>query len=121
GQPTIQLSRAVRLGGGAMQARFGLVVMQAAACAGAVLFSTHAFAAGGAFAVDDAGIDDVGACKVESWISMASNTDLAAVSTPACVVPLFLPTELGVQAARVRADGEWSTSLTPKAKMTLVK
>jgi hypothetical protein len=86
-----------------------------------VLAASSAHAAGGAFAVDDAAIDDVGACKVESWISLASNTDLAAVSTPACVIPLFLPTEIGVQAARARADGEWSTSLTPKAKMTLVK
>jgi hypothetical protein len=97
------------------------IVRLAATFAGLMLMSAAAQAAGGAFAVDDAAIDDVGACKVESWISLASNTDLAAVSTPACVIPLFLPTEIGVQAARVRADGEWSTSLTPKAKMTLVK
>jgi uncharacterized protein (PEP-CTERM system associated) len=58
---------------------------------------------------------------VESWISLASNTDLIAVSNPACVVPLFLPVEIGLLAARVRADGEWSTGLLPKAKMTLVK
>jgi hypothetical protein len=97
------------------------IVRLAATFAGLMLMSVVAQAAGGAFAVDDAAIDDVGACKVESWVSLASNTDLAAVSTPACVIPLFLPTEIGVQAARVRADGEWSTSLTPKAKMTLVK
>jgi len=93
----------------------------AAAFAAAMLLSSDASAAGGAFAVDDAGIEDVGACKVESWISLASNTDLAAVTTPACVVPLFLPTEIGLQAARVRTDGEWSTGLTPKFKTTLVK
>src|SRR5215213_6370663 len=93
----------------------------AAAFAAAMLLSSDASAAGGAFAVDDAGIEDVGACKVESWISLASNTDLAAVTTPACVVPLFLPTEIGLQAARVRTDGEWSTGLTPKFKATLVK
>jgi hypothetical protein len=92
-----------------------------AGLAALVLLSGHARAAGGAFAVDDAAIDDVGACKVESWIALASNTDLAAVSTPACVVPLFLPTELGLQAARTRTDGEWGTSLTPKFKATLVK
>ena len=97
------------------------IVRLAATFAGLMLMSAAAQAAGGAFAVDDAAVDDVGACKVESWVSLASNTDLAAVSTPACVIPLFLPTEIGVQAARVRADGEWSTSLTPKAKMTLVK
>lgn len=91
-------------------------------CAATALLSVgHANAAGGAYAVDDVAIDDVGACKVESWISLASNTDIAAVSTPACVVPLFLPTELGLQAARTRTDGEWATSLTPKFKTTLVK
>jgi len=96
--------------------------VRACAFAAGIAFAiSEARAAGGAFAVDDAAIDDVGACKVESWISLASNTDLAAVSTPACVVPLFLPTEIGVQAARVRTDGEWGTNLTPKAKMTLVK
>ena len=104
-----------------MQAHFKWLVAGVAALAAVVLLSSHAHAAGGAYAVDDAAIDDVGACKVESWVSLASNTDLAAVSTPACVVPLFLPTEIGVQAARVRTDGEWGTSLTPKAKMTLVK
>ena len=104
-----------------MQAKFRLVVALMAGFAAVALPSDRAHAAGGAFAVDDAAVDDVGACKVESWVSLASNTDLAAVSTPACVIPLFLPTEIGVQAARIRADSEWSTSLTPKAKMTLVK
>jgi hypothetical protein len=101
--------------------RISKLIAPIAACAAAILFAGHADAAGGAYAVDDAIIDDVGACKVESWISLASNTDLAAVSTPACVVPLFLPTELGLQAARVRTDGEWSTGVTPKFKTTLVK
>jgi len=96
-------------------------VLALAFAGGIAIAASAAHAAGGAFAVDDAAIDDVGACKVESWISLASNTDLAAITTPACVIPLFLPTEIGLQAARVRTDGEWSTSLTPKAKMTLVK
>jgi hypothetical protein len=96
-------------------------IVLSAGLAASLLLSGHARAAGGAFAVDDAGIDDVGACKVESWIALASNTDLAAVSTPACVVPLFLPTELGLQAARTRTDGEWGTGVTPKFKTTLVK
>ena len=97
------------------------LTVRAGACAAILLLAGHAHAAGGAYVVDDAAIDDVGTCKVESWISLASNTDLAAVSTPACVVPLFLPTELGLQAARTRTDGEWGTSLTPKFKTTLVK
>jgi hypothetical protein len=104
-----------------MRAAFKVIVALAAGLAAAVLPSRQVSAAGGAYVVDDAAIDDVGACKVESWISLASNTDLLAVSNPACVVPLFLPVEIGVLAARVRADGEWGTTVLPKAKMTLVK
>jgi hypothetical protein len=104
-----------------MRAIFRSIAARAAGLAAVLMLSGYAHAAGGAFAVDDAAIDDVGACKVESWISLASNTDLIATSNPACVVPLFLPVEIGVLAARVRADGEWSTGLLPKAKMTLVK
>jgi len=105
-----------------MRANLKLLVGRvAAALAALMLLSSHGHAASGAFVVDDAAIDDVGACKVESWVAPASNTDFAAVSTPACVVPLFLPTELSVQAVRFRADGEWSTALAPKAKMTLLK
>src|ERR1044071_2151042 len=106
-------------GGGTMRGKFRFITAHMAGLAAAVLLSSQAFPAGGAFAVDDAAIDEGGACKVESWLSLASNTDLIAVSNPACVVPLFLPVEIGVLAARVRADGEWSTSLLPKAKMTL--
>src|SRR5207253_7603785 len=109
------------LGGGTMRTKFRFVAARISGLAAFLMLSGYAHAAGGAFAVDDAAIDDVGACKVESWISLASNTDLIATSNPACVVPLFLPVEIGVQAARVRADGEWSTGLLPKAKMTLVK
>jgi hypothetical protein len=97
----------------------GVAIVFAVALAFAA--GNQGYAAGGAFAVDDAAVDDPGACKVESWISSASNRDVAAVSTPACVLKLFLPTEVGVQAARSRADGEWSTSLTPKAKMMLLE
>lgn len=104
-----------------MRANLKLLVAWVAAFAALVLLSSHGHAAGGAYFVDDAAIDDVGACKVESWVALASNTDLAAVSAPACVVPLFLPTELSVQAVRFRMDGEWGTALAPKAKMTLVK
>jgi hypothetical protein len=91
----------------------------ASAIAAASLFGGTAHAAGGAFAADDAGIDEPGSCKVESWISSASNRDFAVVSVPACVVKLFLPTELGLQAARTRVGGEWGTSVTPKAKLMI--
>ena len=86
----------------------------------AALNSGAAQAAGGAFVVDDAAVDEPGACKVESSAAFASNQDFAGVSTPACVIPLFRPVELGVVIARTREGGEWGTSLTPKAKMNIL-
>jgi hypothetical protein len=98
----------------------GLTLSAFLLAAGAVLLASSATrAAGGAFAVDDAAVDDPGNCKVESWVSSASNKDFAAAATPACVVKLFFPTEVGLQFARTRAGGEWSTSVTPKAKMMI--
>ena len=46
----------------------------------------QARAANGAYAVDAADIGDAGSCKVESWLSFASNTDFSAVANPSCVV-----------------------------------
>ena len=79
-----------------------------------------AHAAGGAFAVDDTDIAKPGDCKVESWLSFADNRDFVASSTPACVFNIFRPVEIGTQFQRFRAEGEWGTSLTVKAKTTLV-
>jgi hypothetical protein len=84
------------------------------------LASGRVQAAGGAFVVDDAAIDEVGACKVESSASFASNTDFIGLSTPACVVPFIRPVELGMIFARTRNDGEWGTSIVPKFKMNLL-
>ena len=84
------------------------------------LISGEARAAGGAFAVDDAGVDEPGACKVESWLSFASNQDFIGATTPACVIRLFRPTEVGLQVAHARAGGEWATGVTPKAKMSVL-
>jgi hypothetical protein len=84
------------------------------------LFAGEAHAAGGAFLVDDAAVDEPGACKVESSLSFGSNRDFIGLSTPACVVPFFKPVELGVNILRTRQDGEWGTSLIPKAKMNIL-
>ena len=46
----------------------------------------EARAANGAYAVDAADIGETGSCKVESWLSSASNTDFTAVANPSCVV-----------------------------------
>jgi hypothetical protein len=93
----------------------------AAALALALLASSSAArAAGGAFAVDDAGVDDPGACKVEAFGSFANNDDLVGVVAPACVVSLGRPVDLGVQIDRSRSGGEWGTGLSLKAKTAIV-
>ena len=91
-------------------------------CAGAALalagflpLATPVHAAG-AFGVDDSEIGKPGECKVESWLSFAGNGDQMFVTSPACVVNLFRPFELGGTLARTRADGIWGTGLALKAK-----
>jgi hypothetical protein len=88
----------------------------------AVLFlgPASAMAAGGAFAVDDSEIGKPGECKVESWASLAGNHDVIAATSPACVVKLGIPFEIGGQLQRARSDDVWSTSGTLKAKTTII-
>lgn len=93
----------------------------------AVIFAAFAWlapqaahAANGAYAVDAADISEVGSCKVESWMSAASNTDFSAVANPSCVVNPFMPVELSLNTNRARSDGEWSTTLSPKAKTNFI-
>lgn len=76
-------------------------------------------AANGAYAVDAADISEVGSCKVESWISAATNTDFSAVANPSCAVNIFRPVELSLQSVRSRSDGDWSTTIAPKAKTNI--
>lgn len=79
-----------------------------------------AVAAGGAFAVDDAGVDEPGDCKVEAFTSFARNQDFIGAVAPACVVSLGRPVELGAQVDRSRSGGEWGTGLSLKAKTAIV-
>lgn len=88
--------------------------------AGLLLTPVHALAAGGAFAVDDSEIGKPGECKVESWLSLASNRDVIAATSPACVIKLGIPLEFGGQLQRSRSDSEWGTSGTLKAKINLI-
>lgn len=84
--------------------------------------ASEARAANNAYVVDAADIGETGACKIESWLSSATNTDFSAVANPSCVVdPLKVkPVELSLLTNRAKSDGEWSTSFAPKAKMNLV-
>jgi hypothetical protein len=83
--------------------------------------SHEAQAAGGAFAVDDSEISDVGACKVESWTSFASNRDFIGVTSPACVVDLGRPVEVGAAFSALRDGSIWSHTATFKGKTNLAK
>jgi hypothetical protein len=80
----------------------------------------EARAANGAYAVDAADISEVGSCKLESWLSAATNSDFSAVANPSCVVDPFKPVELSMLTNRAKSDGEWSTSIQPKAKMNFI-
>ena len=71
-----------------------IAIAAAAAICGAGLPAGDARAANGAYAVDAADISEVGSCKVESWLSAATNTDFSAVANPSCVVE-------SVQAGRI--------------------
>jgi hypothetical protein len=90
------------------------------AAVSAWLTAGDARAANGAFAVDAADISEVGSCKVESWISTATNSDFSAVANPSCVANIFRPVELSLLTNRSRSDGDWSTSVAPKAKWNMV-
>jgi hypothetical protein len=80
----------------------------------------EARAANNAYAVDAADISEVGSCKVESWMSMATNTDFSAVANPSCVVNPFKPVELSMLTNHAKSEGEWNTSIQPKAKMNFI-
>src|SRR5438876_1759267 len=95
--------------------------MAAALCvvAGASMLSDQALGAGAAYQVDTAEVSEVGACKVESWASAASNHDFFGAVAPACVVNLFRAVEVSAQFNRARAEEEWGTGVTPKLKTQL--
>src|SRR6266704_6176441 len=94
-------------------------ILVATAAISSLLAAGDARAANGAYAVDAADISEVGSCKVESWLSTATNTDFSAVANPSCVVDPFKPVELSLLTNRARSDGDWSTTIAPKAKMNI--
>src|SRR3981189_3884266 len=96
------------------------IALVATSAVSAFLASDDARAANGAFAVDAADIAEVGSCKVESWLSTATNTDFSAVANPSCAVNIVRPVELSMQTVRFRSDGDWGTILAPKAKWNII-
>ena len=103
-----------------MGIRAGRIAIAAAAVIWGGLPAGAAWAANGAYAVDAADISEVGSCKIESWLSAATNTDFTAVANPSCAVNIFRPVELSLQTVSSRSDGDWSSSLAPKAKWNLI-
>src|ERR1700709_1127904 len=97
--------------------RAGRIIFAAMA---AMAVADEAWAANGAYAVDSADISEVGSCKLESWISTATNTDFSMVANPSCVVDVGRPVEFSVLGNRSRSDGEWRTTFQLKAKTNLV-
>ena len=102
-----------------MGQRAGRIAFVAATAISAWLTASDARAANGAYAVDAADIGEAGSCKVESWLQAATNTDFTAVANPSCVVNIFRPVELSLQTVSSRSDGDWSTSIAPKAKWNI--
>src|SRR5262245_54059647 len=94
------------------RARAGAVAVMIAV----TVMPRHADAAGSAYVVDTAEVGEPGGCKLESWVSWASNRDIFAATSPACVVDVFRPVDVSVQFDRSRQDGAWSTNVTPKVK-----
>src|SRR5216117_1676193 len=77
---------------------------------------TFAARLGGAYYVDDAEIGKTGSCEFESWSSFAANGDRIAVFSPACVVKLGPPVELGTNLLNVRSDSQEDFVATLTAK-----
>jgi len=83
-----------------------------------LLSPAPAFAArlGGAYYVDDAEIEKVGVCEIESWSSFAANGDRISVFSPAWVFNIGRPVELGTNLVNLRSDGEGDSLATLTAK-----
>lgn len=99
--------------------RIRIIGAAAWACV-ALLAPLSAQAAGGAFAVEDAEVEEPGSCKVESWAAFADNRDFLGAVAPACVVSLGRPVELGMTYARFRSGSEWGSELVFKGKTNLI-
>src|SRR5260370_37592151 len=90
------------------------IALAAIAAGSALLASTGARAANGAYAVGAADISEVGSCNVESWISTATNTDFSAEGNPSCRANLFNPAGLSLLTTRSRSARHARTRIAPQ-------
>jgi len=98
----------------------GRALLSLAIAAFACVMSARAHAAGTAYGTDTAEVGEVGNCKIESWMSWASNQDFLAITNPSCIVDLSRPVEISAQFQRARSDDEWGSSIAPKFKTNLL-
>lgn len=82
--------------------------------------SKDALAAGSAYVVDTSDVNPPGWCKFDMWYSVARNGDRTAVANPDCVFDLGRPVELNAQFSRTKSDGDWTTTVAPKAKTNII-
>lgn len=85
------------------------------ALAFAAMPSAHA--SGGPYVVDDAGITEPGAFKLETWVSHANNGDRAYVIAPGFTLEALPMVEFELGIERRRSDGGWETAFAPAAKI----
>ena len=72
---------------------------------------------GGPYYVDDAEIGKVGSCEIKSWASFAANKDHIYVFSPACVLNLGAPVELGTNLVNLRSEGVGNSTASLTAKI----
>jgi hypothetical protein len=96
----------------------GVAFVCAASLTMAVISPTEALAArlGGPYYVDDAEIGKVGSCETESWASFAPAGGQILVFSPACVVNLGAPVEIGTNLVRLNPGGDQNASVSGTAK-----
>lgn len=85
----------------------------------ALALTSPAFASGGPYAVDDAGIATPGKFKFETWLSLAGNDDLIFVASPGYVFEALPWIEFELTFENARRGDEWETTLAPAVKIAL--
>ena len=90
---------------GSACARAGALGLAVLALALPPLAGARAGKLGGPYFIEDAEIGPVGSCETEQWAASAHNGDHIYVASPACVVGLGAPVEIGASLFNFRSDG----------------
>jgi hypothetical protein len=94
-----------------------LSIVLIAIAAGATLSPSPVMAAGGHYAVDDAGLVDPGRCMLEAWHARADRDNTDYTVMPACNPGGTL--ELGIGVSRVNRSADYETQVEFAAKTIL--